>query len=360
MAAETPTESTLKTEEYDPDDPKPLPTILRDQPEYKRNIRVLITGATGLLGRQLVREFSEYSVTGVGFSRVSEESNGRVVPTLEGGQLMMVRCDMRDASQVEKLFHKIKPHLIIHSAAERRPDVVEGDEEGTRALNVDATAQLASLAVAVKDCFLLLISTDYVFDGTSPPYKPNAEPRPLNRYGQTKLEAEKALWASGHSGGVLRVPILYGRAADLKESAITCLVPQLLAARHSHSPESPLLIDHWALRVPTLVDDVAFVCRQLCERRLRHCSLSGTWHWSGPEIMSKYDMSVHMARFIHVPVEHLAPDTREPTGPTLRPKDSRLDTSVLSMMGIGRKTPFVEGLQRVFADHPDLLKPPSS
>lgn len=85
--------------------------------------------------------------------------------------------------------------MIIHCAAERRPDVAEKNIEGTLKvsclkfgltfspqLNVQVSESLASLALK-HDARLVYISTDYVFDGTSPPYHVNDQPNPLNFYG---------------------------------------------------------------------------------------------------------------------------------------------------------------------------------
>ena len=332
------------------------PTVLRDILVSKKSIRILITGATGLLGRALVQQFYQYDVTALGFSRVKPEEDGvTLAPSRpddpRSGLLTWQRCDLSDPEAIRAVFHKVQPHVIVHSAAERRPDVVEKSEASVRQLNVDATALLAELAHSRDDCFLLLISTDYVFDGTQPPYKPNAAPNPLNKYGLSKLQAERALLDSPHHGGVLRVPVLYGRAQDLAESAITCMLEPLLAA---HRRGEPFKVDHWAKRVPTLVDDVALVCLQIVERRLRHCSLSGVWHWSGPDHLTKYELCLLMARHFGLPTEFIVPD-EEPPKDNIRPRDAQLDTSTLFLMGIGKKTPFSEGLPYVLADHPELL-----
>jgi S-adenosylmethionine synthetase len=133
-------------------------------------VRVLITGATGLLGRALMEAFAltqpklggnssvgysnEWIVTGLGFSRVpSSQSNDT-----KHGQSKIVKCDLRDATQVSDIIRSIQPHVIIHSAAERRPDNVEKDPSGTEALNVEATSRIASIAKEVG-AWALYIST---------------------------------------------------------------------------------------------------------------------------------------------------------------------------------------------------------
>lgn len=112
----------------------------------------------------------------------------------------------------------VKPHVIVHCAAERRPDVVERHTEAAMNLNVNACTTLAkeagwwsigTLLDRVKNVifptkvlsnpfstagiFLIYISTDYVFDGRNPPYGENDAPNPLNLYGKSKLEGEREI-----------------------------------------------------------------------------------------------------------------------------------------------------------------------
>ena len=170
--------------------------------------KVLITGASGLLGRALMKEFNQqddWEVLGLAFSR-------------SGGNLRKV--DLRNPKEVEAVIEEFKPDVVIHSAAERRPDVAENKEEETTKLNVTATSNLSDV-VSRENGFMLYISTGYVFDGTKPPYKPSDKPNPLNKYGKSKLEGEEATMKNELSGGVLRIPILYGEVEYLKESAVT-------------------------------------------------------------------------------------------------------------------------------------------
>ena len=81
----------------------------------------------------------------------------------------------------------------------------EKQEEYTRQVNVEATAHICAQAKEIG-AYVIHISTDYIFDGTAPPYTPEAgQPNPLNKYGQSKLDAELAVRASGcNSGGCVR------------------------------------------------------------------------------------------------------------------------------------------------------------
>ena len=111
---------------------------------------------------------------------------------------------------------------------------------------------------AINGC-LLYISTDYVFDGTSPPYGEDDKPCPVNAYGELKLHGETKALASGHL--VLRIPILYGQVEYLAESAVTVLFEKL---KHLQSDsEMKLEVSDYEVRRPALVDDIAAICCQL-------------------------------------------------------------------------------------------------
>ena len=177
--------------------------------------RVLITGASGLLGRAIMKQFSnsdKWDALGLAHSRATE---------------VLKKVDLLDSDETKRVVMDFKPHILIHAAAERRPDVVENDEETCMKVNVGVTKTLASAInelnsdAGAPEHFMLYISTDYVFDGSSPPYKPLDEANPLNKYGKSKLAGEQVMQVYNSDGGILRIPILYGSVEYLKESAVT-------------------------------------------------------------------------------------------------------------------------------------------
>ncbi len=155
--------------------------------------------------------------------------------------------------------------LTLKGAANRFPDKVDKDPEGTRVINIEASKSLAQLC-AQRGIFLIYISTDYVFAGKpgDAPYEADAQTGPTNLYGQTKLDGETAVLeafkAAGKEGlgAVLRVPVLYGSALENKESAVNVLMDAVLKVQQEGVKVS---MDHWALRFPTNTEDVARVCR---------------------------------------------------------------------------------------------------
>uniref|UniRef100_A0A8C8WJK7 Methionine adenosyltransferase 2 subunit beta n=1 Tax=Panthera leo TaxID=9689 RepID=A0A8C8WJK7_PANLE len=249
--------------------------------------RVLITGATGLLGRAVYKEFKQnnWHAFGCGFRRAR--------PKFE-------QVNLLDSEAVHHIIHDFQPHVIVHCAAERRPDVVENQPDAASQLNVDASGNLAKEA-ALIGAFLIYISSDYVFDGTNPPYREEDVPSPLNLYGKTKLEGEKAVLENNLGAAVLRIPVLYGEVEKLDESAVTVMFDKVQFSNKSAN------MDHWQQRFPTHVKDVATVCRQLAEKRMLDPSIKGTFHWSGNEQMTKYEMACAIADAFNLPSSHLRP-----------------------------------------------------
>ncbi|EDV25057.1 uncharacterized protein TRIADDRAFT_25365 [Trichoplax adhaerens] len=288
--------------------------------------KVLITGASGLLGRAILKEFEvdgSWECVGLAFTRAK-------------GNLRKV--DLKDVGAVRALVSEFRPTVIIHSAAERRPDVVEQQLEASRQLNVVVSQNLASIAKEFN-CFLLYISTNGVFDGKSPPYKPSDVPNPSNSYCIFKFEGEKAtLQTLPKSSGVLRVPYLYGQVENLAECSCTALFQAVLNNTKSKS------VTDYGMRYPTLVDDIAIVIRQICEKALSENDFRGIWHWSGSEALTKYQMTKIMAEVFNLDFSHIKPASEPPTG-AKRSNNSQLDCSDLMKLNFGRHTPFRVGIQ---------------
>ncbi|XP_073507325.1 methionine adenosyltransferase 2 subunit beta isoform X2 [Phyllobates terribilis] len=287
--------------------------------------KALVTGASGLLGRSVYREFkaANWHIVGCSYTRVRPKHE---------------TLNLLDDSAVKDLVEDFKPDVIVHCAAERRPEIVENNPYSATMLNVGASENLAKVA-AGTGAFLIYISTDYVFDGTSPPYREDSEPNPLNTYGKTKLEGEHVVLQNNDGAAVLRVPVLYGDVEKIEESAVTVMFDKV---QHSNKSAN---FDHWQQRFPTYVKDVASVCVQMSERKLQDPSLKGIFHWSGNEQMTKYEIACAMADAFNLPSSHLRPITDAPVGATPRPWNPQLDCSRLEALGIGQRTPFRVGIK---------------
>lgn len=289
--------------------------------------KVLITGASGLLGRALVSEFSKNSwdVLGLAFSRAKDK---------------LVKVDLNNTEEVKKIIEKFKPHVIVHAAAERSPDKVEKEYEASRKLNVACSKNLAEVAGKLDIAFLY-ISTDYVFDGCHPPYAETDKPNPLNQYGLSKLEGEQAVLEVNPDACVLRIPVLYGDEEYVGESAISCLIKNL-------QKQVPTKISSFEIRFPSHTDDIASVCCQLCDQKIKNPSLKSVFHWCGTEPLTKYEMTKKIAFVFSIPDSHVLPDN-EPSSGAPRPKNTQLSCEKLKSLGIGQYTPFEDGVRKSFA-----------
>jgi dTDP-4-dehydrorhamnose reductase len=301
----------------------------------RRNYKVALIGASGLLGRAIAQ-------------RLSQQTGWQVVQTaFAHARAPQVVLDIRDEEAIARFVEAEAPDAIVIAAAERRPDVCENDPALARAWNVDAVRAIARAAQRHR-AWVLSISTDYVFDGTRPPYHHDAPPAPINAYGRSKLEGEQALLESTVNGSILRLPLLYGPIVGWQESAVTSLVPAIAASARASAGAA--VMDAWATRYPTFTPDVAFVIGQMLERHARGEPVCGITQWSGDEPMTKYDIARRLAGALRIDAQ-LTPQ-HMPADATPRPRDCHLDSSVLEALGIGRRTPFDVAIRQVLADFP--------
>ncbi len=301
----------------------------------QRPFRVAVIGASGLVGRAVMRELSGrdgWEVIGTAHRRADHST---------------VALDIRDATAIEGFLAQCTPDAVVIAAAERRPEVCERDPALARALNVEAVRVIAAAANR-RRAWVLSLSTDYVFDGTKPPYRTGDTPCPINAYGRSKLEGEQALAQTTDLGCVLRLPLLFGHIVDWQESAVTSLAPAVVA---SAMPDAPAAVmDAWAIRYPTFTGDVAYVIRQMLERYEKGEPICGVAHWSGAEPMTKFEIARRIAQVIGVDArlepQHTSADA------TPRPRDCHLDSSRLEAVRIGRRTPFDAALRSVLDAFP--------
>lgn len=294
-------------------------------------VKVMVTGATGLLGRAVVSELqtqAEIEVLACGFSRA---------------QTGVHKLDLTKAADVTSFIEYHKPDVIIHCAAERRPDVSEQNPAAALALNADATRSL-TLAASQSGAWLLYISTDYVFDGTAPPYHEHSATNPVNFYGASKHQGELIVTEAKQGFAVLRLPILYGAVETLSESAVMVLLKPLL-------DEHEQFVDDWAVRSPTSTADIACAIAQMIQLRIAGAHIAGHYHFSASETMSKYQMLLAMGDLLGLETGHLKPVTC-PTDSAKRPHDCSLSCERLASLSIQSKVMFNSGIEKALQQSP--------
>ncbi|GKT58830.1 methionine adenosyltransferase 2 subunit beta [Colletotrichum tofieldiae] len=278
---------------------------------------VVVTGATGLLGRQVTRAFDlrSWNVKGTGYTRADGVS--------------VFKVDLGNTSEVEKFLDE------------------SNDPDAARALNVAATKSLANLCAA-RSTLLIYISTDYVFSGKpgEAPYEADAPTGPTNLYGQTKLDGELAVLEEYKAAGleglglVLRVPVLYGKAHTPAESATNILMDTLWKTQDG---QSKVKMDHWAIRYPTNTEDVGRVCHDIAGKYLEasdRSSMPKILQFSSEDRMTKYEICQKFADIMDLSMDGIIANTEgnDPNASVQRPYDCHLSTRALKELGIDVST----------------------
>lgn len=167
-------------------------------------MKILVTGAAGQLGHDVMLELSARGLEAVG-------SDIPAAPSMPG--FPWAAMDITDADAVEKTLTDLRPDAVIHCAAWTAVDAAEDEENQpkVRAINAQGTANLAKACKTI-DCKMLYISTDYVFNGQGEtPWQPDCtDYAPLSVYGQTKLDGEKAVAETLEKFFVVRIAWVFG------------------------------------------------------------------------------------------------------------------------------------------------------
>ena len=175
-------------------------------------MKVFVTGVCGQLGHDVMNELSKRGYEGIGTDIAPEYAgvqDGTAVT-----KAPYVSLDITDKQAVTKIITDIHPDVIVHCAAWTAVDMAEDDDkvEKVRAINAGGTQNIADVAKAI-DAKMVYISTDYVFDGQgTDPWDPDCKDyKPMNVYGQTKLEGELAVANTLSKYFIVRIPWVFGK-----------------------------------------------------------------------------------------------------------------------------------------------------
>ena len=244
-------------------------------------MKILLTGANGLLGRHLVKKLAEkgYEViaTAKGESKINSIGNGKV---------KFLSLDITDGAAVNKLMNEVKPDVVLHTAAMTQVDECELNKIDCWNTNVTATRFLIDSAKETKSR-IIFISTDFVFDGLHGPYKEEDEPNPVNYYGSTKLAAEKAVIQSGLDWAIVRTVLVVGNTEDGQRQNILTWVKEKL-----EKGETIKVVDD-QVRTPTYVEDLADGIILILEKKSK-----GIFHIAGKDTLTPYQIARQTAEFL--------------------------------------------------------------
>ncbi|GAB5535159.1 MAG: dTDP-4-dehydrorhamnose reductase [Rubricoccaceae bacterium] len=252
--------------------------------------RILITGANGLVGQALVRGLSAWPGADV---LATGRQPASPVSVFSGGY---VPLDVLDTDAVERVMQDFAPSVVVHAAAISQVEACEADKEACWALNVDATAALAA-ACYRHGSRMVLLSSDFVFDGRSGPYAEDDRPFPLNAYGRSKLAAENALRLSRLTDwAVARTTLVFDVAeGDARLNLVTWLLRELAAG-------NPVRVASDQTRTATYAPDLADGIARL----IRH-QRAGTYHLAGRESLAILNMAHTVAEVFELDPSLISP-----------------------------------------------------
>jgi len=274
-------------------------------------MRVIVTGGAGQLGYDVLKRLRQAQIEAIGAD--------------------IEEFDLLDASAAQEFIAFHKPDAVIHCAAYTKVDQAEDEPELCRKINIDGTENVAQ-ACRKSGSRLCYLSTDYVFDGTSPnPYEVDDAPNPLSVYGQSKYEGEKITTALMANHYIVRTSWLFGSHGHN-------FVKTMLALG-KNSPSLRVVADQ--IGSPTYTPDLARFLVDLIQTEhfgCYHGTNSGFCSWAdfAEEIFNQTKQPVTVERI---------PSSAYPTK-AIRPKNSRLSRQSIIQAGLAPLPDWQDGLAR--------------
>jgi dTDP-4-dehydrorhamnose reductase len=241
-------------------------------------MKVLITGANGLLGQHLTKLLldTNYQVvaTGRGESRLPFEPSGNYT---------YHTMDIANAFDTYAIMSREQPDVVVHAAAMTQVDDCEKQPELCERINVQGTAQILTDAETFSSHFIY-ISTDFVFDGEKGNYSEEEDTNPISLYGFTKLQAESMVQVSDIPYAIVRTCLVYGNLLKGTRSNIVSWVKESL------EQDKTIQVVSDQERTPTYVGDLAKGIALIIKQKA-----TGIYHISGKDWLTPYDIALKTA-----------------------------------------------------------------
>lgn len=268
---------------------------------------ILITGANGFLGSHLFPKFSEqYQTIGMVRKLTSETAH-------------LIECDISDLKLLNEVLNRVKPDIIIHTAANSVLSYCEQNPRDSFLSNVQST-QILSEWVSIHDKFLIFTSTDQVYDGGKSWYKEEDIPNPISVYGKQKLEAENIVLQNPENV-VLRLPLLLGIGKANRKGILHQMKEQIKEGKSLN-----LFTDEY--RSPLSADEIVRAIEFVIKK-----SLKGLYHLSSDFKISRYDLGLEIAKRSNLSESKIVATTRKNVGMENRPKDVSLNSEKIKKEG---------------------------
>ena len=235
-------------------------------------MRILITGASGLLGLNTALETANQNTV---FGQVNSNA-------IQTEAFTVLKANLVEPGAVERLLDQTQPDWVIHCAALASLEACEENPALARELNTELPRKLAE-ECQQGGARLIHVSTDSVFDGKTGGYTEADPPRPVGIYTQTKYQAEVAVAAANPTALIARVN-LFGWSLFGRRSLAEFFFNNLSAG-------NPIMGFTDVYFCPLLVNDLAQLFLKMLEKEL-----TGLYHVLSSDSMTKYDFGVMIAR----------------------------------------------------------------
>jgi dTDP-4-dehydrorhamnose reductase len=271
----------------------------------------LITGASGLLGSNLVKTLG---------SQIRAISVARKKASISGDEL--VEFDLLNVQQINSLVSRVRPDVILHAAALSSHEACQENPALARRLNIDVTRALAE-AAEDHGSKLIYISTDAVFDGAKGGYTEDSETNPFSVYGETKLSGEIAALTSCQEALVLRTNF-FGWSPDGNRSILEFFYNKLTLKEECNGYKDFITTSIYAPQLATTI----FELDKAGARGILNCTASNG--------LSKYEFALEVAQVFGLEKRYVLPALASRGSHSIhRSRDLSLVTEKVSLL-LGR------------------------
>lgn len=275
-------------------------------------IKILIIGANGFLGKNILQLRNEKEIQKLNFGFIGAD----IKRTNIASDVPFYHIDITNAVDVNEKISKISPDVIVLTAAMTDVDQCEINKKLATKINTNGPENVITACKKIHSK-LIFLSTDFIFDGTKEdgPNKEDNIPNPISHYGKTKYDAEKLILSANIDYLICRTAVLYGWNKD-KLNFITWILEKL-----RENKEISIVTNQ--INSPTYSKNLAEIVIQLIDDEAK-----GIYHTAGDGALSRYEMAIKCAEIFDynkkliVPINNIKQKAK-------RPKNAGLDINKL-------------------------------
>lgn len=236
--------------------------------------RIVFTGITGLLG---------------GYFLKSKDPNFEIIGVSRKD------FDIKNQTKVVDFIKKTNPKIIVHAASAGNVDYCEKYPDEAYEVNVEGTRNIADAAMAVN-VKVIFLSSNAIYDGSNPPYDEKSKPNPIDIYGKTKVEGEKAILESNLNYVILRLITMYGwPQAGGRQNPVTWIIDNLKRGERINVVNDIYNNHLWA-------GQAAEVIWKVIKK-----NISGVYNIAGADCISRYELALKVAKVFDLDSSLISP-----------------------------------------------------